>query len=218
MRLNNKGLSIIEVVVTFTLIMFFAIGLLVIIVNYRNTVAVSLERLKLETFKNTLTQDINDHILDKGLKEINTEGECPTLLSNGSLNRCINLVFYDGDQKAFGTSKIKTVSDFGKDSYSALTDEQKEQIEKSITTKYIYYDGIKYKLKDELPEDIPEGRTATELQQITIFDGDILRETYTVLEDGTKVYIYNINVNVNHVDFNEDFGIHIVASTDQIGL
>ena len=51
-----------------------------------------------------------------------------------------------------------------------------------------------------------------------MFDGNILNETYTVLEDGTKVYIYSINVNVNHIDFNEDFGVHIVASTDQISL
>ena len=142
MRLNNKGLSIIEVVVTFTLIMFFAIGLLVIIVNYRNTVSVSLERLKMETFKNTLTQDINDDILNKGLKEINTGGECTTLLESGTLNRCINLVFYDNTQKAFGTSKIKTAADFGKNNYNLLTSAQIEEMEKSITNKFIYYNQI----------------------------------------------------------------------------
>lgn len=198
MKLNNKGISIIEVVVTFTLIMFFSIGLLTIIVNYRNTVAVSLEKLKLDTFKNNITQDINNDILNKGLKEINTDGECQSLTS--TLNRCINLVFYDGTQKAFGTSKIS-----GND-------------KNSVINKFLYYDGLKYKLKDTLPDKIPEGRTYTDLAQITMFDGNILNETYTVLEDGTKVSIYSIDVNINHIDFSEDFGVHIVASTDQISL
>ena len=70
MKLNNKGMSIIEVIVTFSLIMFMVIGLLVIVVNYRNKMSVSLERLKFDTFKNNLTQDINNDILTKGLKEI----------------------------------------------------------------------------------------------------------------------------------------------------
>ena len=198
MKLNNKGISIMEVVVTFTLIMFFSIGLLTIIINYRNTVAVSLEKLKLDTFKNSITQDINNDILNKGLKEINEAGECSSLANE--LNRCINLVFYDNTEKAFGTSKVSGTN------------------MDSVLNKYLYYDGIKYKLKDTLPEKIPEGRTFADLQQISIFDGNILNSTYTVLEDGTKVYIYSIDVTVNHIDFNEDFGVHIVASTDQISL
>ena len=191
MKLDNKGMSIIEVVVTFTLIMFFATGLLIIIVNYRNTVSVSLEKLKLDTFKDSISQDINNDILTLGLKEVNTEGECSTLTD---LNRCINIVFKDGTQKAFGTSKV-------------ISNDKD-----SIINKYLYYDGLKYKLKDTLPEKIPADRTYADLQQISVFDGNILDTTYTVLEDGTKIYIYSINVSVFHVDFNDDFGVHIVAS------
>ena len=202
MKLNSKGMSIIEVVVTFSLIMFMVIGLLVIVVNYRNKVSVSLERLSLDTFKNNLTQDINNDILTLGLKEINTGGECTTL----DLNRCINLVFYDPDDstktidKAFGTSKI-IPSD-----------------KNSVENKYFYYDGLKYKLKDVLPNKLPEGRSYNDLAQISVVDDSILNSSYTVLEDGTKIYIYNIDINVYHVDFKDDFGIHIVASTDNISL
>ncbi len=191
--LNNKGMSIIEVVITFTLIMFFATGLLIIIVNYRNTVSVSLEKLKLDTFKDSISQDINNDILTLGLREVNTEGECSTLTD---LNRCVNFVFKDGTQKAFGTSKVIANN---KD---------------SIINKYLYYDGLKYKLKDSLPDKIPADRTYADLQQISIFDGNILEHTYTVLEDGTKINIYSVNVSVFHVDFNDDFGVHIVASDE----
>ena len=197
MKLNNKGMSIIEIVVTFTLIMLLVTGLLIIVVNYRNKVAVSLERLELETFKNTLTQDINNDILNYGVKEINYGGECETL---SDLNRCINIVFYNGMQKALGTSKIVHTS------------------RDSVINKYIYYDGLKYDLKDDLPDKIPTGRTFFDVAQIKIVDDAILNETYTVLEDGTKIFVYTIDIEVSHIDFNDDFGIHIVASTDNISM
>ena len=203
MKLNNKGMSIIEVIVTFSLIMFMVIGLLVIVVNYRNKMSVSLERLKFDTFKNNLTQDINNDILTKGLKEIKDDTnttDSNSLCYNLGLNRCIVLTFDDDTKKAFGTSRV-----------SALDKD-------SIINKYIYYDGIKYKLKDELPKTLPSGRTWIDLEEIKVMDDAILNSTYTVLEDGTQVYIYTIDINVSHIDFKDDFGIHIVASTDNLSM
>ena len=197
MKLNNKGMSIVEVVVTFSLIMFLVVGLLVIVVNYRNKGAVSLERLTLDTFKNNLTQDINNDILTKGLKEINTAGACQTLTG---LNRCINLVFYDGTQKALGTSKVSAND------------------KNSIINKYVYYDGLKYKIKDILPDNLPSGRSWIDVASIKMVDDAIYNSSYVVLEDGTQVYIYTIDIDISHIDFKDDFGIHIVASTDNISM
>ena len=203
MRLNNKGMSIVEVIVTFSLIMFLVVGLLVIVVNYRNKMSVSLERLKFDTFKNNLTQDINNDILTKGLKEIKDDSNTHDSSSpcyNLGLNRCIVLTFADNTKKAFGTSKVNATN---KD---------------SIKNKYMYYDGIKYKLKDDLPDKKPAGRSWIDLESIKIVDDAILNSKYTVLEDGTQVYIYTIDVNVSHIDFKDDFGIHIVASTDNLSM
>lgn len=203
MKLNNKGMSIVEVVVTFSMIMFLIVGLLVIVMNYRNKMAVSIEKLTLDTFKNNLTQDINKDILELGLKEAkddtNTDdpsNPCYTL----GLNRCITLTFYNNTKKVLGTSKV-TASDVD-----------------SIVNKYIYYDGIKYKLKDELPKTLPAGRAWIDLESIKVVDDAIFNSSFTVLEDGTQVYIYTIDIDVSHIDFKDDFGIHIVASTDYIGM
>ena len=196
-RLNNKGMSIIEVVVTFALIMFLVVGLLVIVMNYRNKVSISLKQLTLDTFKNNLTQDINHDILTKGLKEINNGGACTSLTD---LKRCINLVFADGTQKALGTSKV-TAND-----------------KNSIINKYIYYDGLKYKLKDSLPDTLPAGRTWIELASINVVDDAILNSNYVILEDGTQVFVYTIDIDISHIDYKDDFGIHIVASTDNISM
>lgn len=203
MKLNNKGMSIVEVIVTFSLIMFLVVGLLVIVVNYRNKMSISLERLSFDTFKNNLTQDINNDILTKGLKEIKDDTnttDSSSLCYNLGLNRCIVLTFADNTKKAFGTSRV-----------SALDKD-------SIVNKYIYYDGIKYKLKDELPNELPTGRSWIDLESIKVVDDAILNSTYTVLEDGTQVSIYTIDISISHIDFKDDFGIHIVASTDNLSL
>ena len=70
MKLNNKGMSIVEIVLTFAIIMIITTGLLVIVVNYRNKVSVSSERLTMDTFKNNITQDIYDDIYKYGLKAV----------------------------------------------------------------------------------------------------------------------------------------------------
>lgn len=197
MKINNKGMSIIEIVVTFALIMVMIISMFTIVMNYRYKASISIEKLNMDTFKNTLTNDIQKDISSFGIDEINTEGECLILTD---LQQCVNIVFKDGKQKAFGTSKIN-VDDLD-----------------SIENKYFYYDGIKYKLHDDLPDVIPEERSAIDFQKIKVEDNNLLSKDSTVLEDGTVVDIYSIDVFVSHVNFDDDFGIHIVATTEDISV
>lgn len=191
MKLNNKGMSIVEIVVTFALIMVMVIQMLVIVMNYREKVSTNLKELDLETFKDTLTRDIQKDILNIGVKEINVDGECNT---NTELSQCINIVFNDGKEKAFGTSKI---------------DASKHD---TIENKYLYYDGLKYKLSDKLPDKIPNGRNVLDFQRIIVEDNNILSTDSIVLEDGTTILIYSIDIYISHIDFDKDFGIHIVTS------
>ena len=285
MKLNNKGMSVVEVVITFAIIMMITTGLLMIVVNYRSKVSVSSERLAMDTFKNNVTQDIYNDMLRYGVKEIHefnyidfanshdflinralkkyvegrttypsfmdegdykdetwakvmdllddifekreikdyansTEegdflnvvrdefvdyyGDCITLTD---LNRCVNIQFQvpGVSNKAFGTSIVNTES------------------RESIENKYLYYDGIKYKINDKLPDRIPKDASGNErklvdLQRIKITDDGILGINSTVLEDSTIVKVFTLNVLVYHVDFREDFGIHIVVSNDDISM
>ena len=194
MKLNNKGMSIIEIVLTFALIMAMVIGMFTIIMNYRDKASLSLKKLEMDTFKNTLTKDIQDDILNLGVKEINTDGECSSIQG---LSHCINIVYRDDSEKAFGTSKVDANN---KD---------------SVENKFIYYDGEKYKLRDSLPDKIPSGRNILDFQSITVEDNNILTTDSTILSNGEEVDIYSIDVYVSHVDFDQDFGIHIVAVSDE---
>ena len=195
MKLNNKGMSIIETILSFVLIMAMVTGMIVIVMNYRHKAALSIEKLELDTFKNTLTQAIQNDILTIGLKEINYDGECEILTD---LDSCINLVFQDDSMRAFGVSKIDINN------------------RDSIENKYLYYDGIKYDLNETLPDKIPEGRNLVDLQEIIIENQATFKKDGTTLEDGTMVDLYTIDVNVSHIDFEEDFGIHIVATNAKL--
>ena len=193
MKLNNKGVSIIEIVLTFALIMVMTMGMLSIVFNYREKASISMEKLDLDTFKNTLTKEIQDDILTLGVKEINTSGEC---LTNAELNSCINIVFLDGTSKPFGTSKVNN-----------------NDVD-SIENKFLYYDGLKYRIVDKLPNKIPDGRKAVDFQTIKIQDQNILSTDSMVLENGTVVTFYSIDVYISHIDFDEDFGIHITTTSE----
>lgn len=195
MKLNNRGMSIIEIVLTFTLIMFMIISMFSIIMNYRDKASISLKKLEMDTFKNTLTKDIQNDILKLGINEINTGGECDNILG---LSQCINIVYNDGSEKAFGTGKIDPND------------------KNSIENKFLYYDGEKYKLHDSLPDEIPVGRNNLDFQSIVVEDNNILSTSSAISKSGNRIDIYSIDVYISHIDFSEDFGIHIVATTDPI--
>lgn len=195
MKLNNKGMSIIEIVVTFALIMVLVLQMLTIVMNYREKANFSLKKLDLDTFKNNITRDLQKDIMTLGVEEMNTEGECESI---PGLNQCINIVFKDGSEKVFGTSKVDS------NNYD------------SIENKYLYYDGLKYELRDSLPDTIPVGRNVLDFQNIEIVDNSILSTSSAILDDGTVISIYSIDVYISHVDFEDDFGVHVVATTDEI--
>ncbi|MBE6147578.1 MAG: hypothetical protein E7168_04520 [Firmicutes bacterium] len=191
-KLNKKGLTIIETVVTFALIMFIVAGLLTIIMNYRHRLNTDIKFLDLTTYKNTLTKDIQDDIMTKGINTINSEGECVT--EADKFNSCINFVFKDGTERILAVSKID---------YNDKT---------SVSNKYIRYGITEYPLKDTLPESIPSERKPGDFQSIFVSDNNILSIDSTTLDDGTMIKIYSIDIYIEHIDYDADFGIHIVAT------
>lgn len=195
-KLNEKGLSLIEVILTFALIMVIITGILTIIMNYKARISIEMERLELVTYKNTLTKEIQTDIIDRGLHEINYEGLCSEQASNYS--SCINIVFKDGVEKILAVSK--------------LDDTNNDNLVKLLNNKYIKYGDTKYPIVDTLPDNIPTGRSPKDFQNIFINDENILTSDSVILADGTTVKIYAIDINMEHIDYDDDFGIHIVAT------
>ena len=71
-----------------------------------------------------------------------------------------------------------------------------------------------YRIVDKLPNKIPDGRKAVDFQTIKIQDQNILSTDSMVLENGTVVTFYSIDVYISHIKFYEDFGIHITTTSE----
>jgi len=194
-KLNKKGITVVETVMTFALILIISAGLLSIIMNYRQKVNIEMKRVELVTFKNTLTKEIQTDISTYGVYEINKNGLC---LENNEeeFSDCINIVFKNGVEKILAVSKIDD-----------------NDIEK-LNNKYIKYGNTKHLIEDKLPEKIPVNRDAKDFQNIYINSGNILSVDSVVLSDGTNVKLYSIDIYMEHINYEDDFGIHIVASNN----
>lgn len=195
-KLNSKGLSVIEIVLTFSLIMIITSGILTIIMNYKQRAQVEMKRLELVTYKNTLTKEIQTDILNHGLSEINNNGLCTNNID--SYSSCINIVFKDGVEKILAISK--------------LDDSDETNLKKLLNNKYIKYGDTKYPIEDKLPDTIPQGRSIKDFQNIYLNNENFLTTDTVILKNGETVKIYSIDIYMEHIDYDDDFGIHIVAT------
>ncbi len=197
-KLNEKGMSVIEVVLTFALIMTIVAGILALIMNYRNKMQTNLTYLDLSTYKNTITKEIQDDIMTLGVADINHGGDCTSSEYSGQFSSCSNIVFKTGVEKILAVSKIDISN------------------RDSVLNKYIRYGDTKYPIEDTLPKTIPNGRQPGEFQSIFVSDSDFLSVDSTILSDGTEIKIYSLDIYIEHIDFDDDFGIHIVATNNDV--
>ena len=197
-KLNNKGLSVIEVVLTFALVMIIASGILTIIMNYRYKMQIEMVRMELVSYKNTLTKEIQTDILDRGIHEINTSGLC--LDETDEYSGCVNIVFKDGVEKILAVSKLES--------------ENESDLRQLLNNKYIKYGDTKYPIEDKLIDKIPEGRSIKDFQNVYINSDNFLSSDTVILANGEEAIIYSIDINMEHIDYDDDFGIHIVATNN----
>lgn len=128
MKLDNKGFTVIELILSFTLVMFLALGMFALVNNYRNRQQKETLKKELLSFQNTLTQDIYQDILERKVDNIKY---CKD--SNGiDIKQCVNIKFLDGEEKQLKVEEKeeKTVEDGTSFTYETFN---------------IIYGGVKYK-------------------------------------------------------------------------
>lgn len=128
--MNNKGLTVVEILVSFVIISVIVVGMMNVVYLYRGKIATSNYRKQLITYKNTLTKDIYDDILKMKVYDVE---RCET-----NVSRCIKFRF--GMNESDLIEKKLEISD-------ATTEE-------GIKDKYIVYGGQIYKIFEELPNDV----------------------------------------------------------------
>lgn len=184
-KLNNKGFTVIEILVSFVLVMILILNMFTIIMNYRSKSLLESLRADYLSFKTIVTKDIQTDILEKGL--ISIEQVEPSSCAS-DITVCLRLNFEDNTSKNLFVYNKQTVA--------------------TVRNKYLQYGEQKYRIRDDIPDDskIGHGKTALDYQTVTIDQSRFLETT----EVG-RYTVYGIHLSLKYDDFEEDFGIHIVT-------
>lgn len=92
-KLNNKGITIVELIISFTLLMIIAMGMLNVVNEIRSFANQKLEEKKVTEFKNDLYKDFHKTMLTKEYKSMT---DCST-----SSSICKEIIFKDNTKTIF---------------------------------------------------------------------------------------------------------------------
>ena len=190
--LNNKGFTVIELIMSFVFTSILALSLFAVVLNYRNRQTDESIRADLLSFKSQLIIDVQKDIQMKGLHHIDyCEEENPVTHVMSRVGRCIVLHFNDNPS----TSKEFRIKEETSQDLLEHPDGSSDKFYYSIP--YIVYGGIRY--------DIPDAAN------VSVRSNFILEET--TFADGleTNTPIYKIRVDLAHNDIDGDMDISIVC-------
>jgi type II secretory pathway pseudopilin PulG len=183
--LNNKGFTVVELIMSFVFSSILAVSLFAVILNYRDKQIDTSIQTKLLAFKSELIIDVQQDIQRLGLRSI----DYCTNSSGGRVSRCIVLSFMNGTSKQFKVQEEPKVDTL--DNLDGVSDSF------YYTVPFISYGDMKYTIPDAANVYI---RNDFLLEKTTLSDG---------LETNTS--LYKIRVNLAHNDLDADMDISIVA-------
>lgn len=105
--INKKGFTVIELILSFALVMFLSVAMFALVNNYRAKEEKEATSRDLLTLKNTLTQDIYEDIQTSKLDRI----EYCKDNNNEIIKQCINIYFLDGTSKQLNIQKEKVITE-----------------------------------------------------------------------------------------------------------
>lgn len=172
--MNNKGVTVIELLVSFILISMILVGMMNVLYIYRGKLATSNYKKQLIEYKNGLTKDIYEDILTRKIDTV-TQNSVRKLTFN----------FKDGTKKEL-----------------IMSDSNTNPKNKNIT-----YGNRVYKVY----ENFSDNANIKKYEMIKFTDNKII-----LIQDniGTDI-IYHVDININHVDLIDDFGIHLTFVKDK---
>ncbi len=102
LKLNNKGMTAIEILVCFVLVVVIVISLYTTVSTYKNKQQIEAFKEKILTYKNLLTKEINDDLIKKGLVSVNVSE-----FSDSSDEYKVEMNLRNGEKKCLKIKSIK---------------------------------------------------------------------------------------------------------------
>ncbi len=196
-KLNNKGMTAIEVLVTFVIVVVIVVSMYDGIMDLKNRETIASYKLSLVTYKNLLTKDIQDDLAKIGLATVRTES-----LTGGTGYRVI-MVLRDGSQRYLEVTQI-----FG---CAALDDLEAMD----LCDDY----GIPRDRSDEFsisygpPDDLVEYPLPDLGHEVIDYNGEhtIYSLRITGVDVSTSNQVFSIKVTMSHPDLGSRHSLNIVS-------
>lgn len=207
-KLNNKGMTAVEILVCFVLVVIISVSMYTTISSYQNKQQIEAFKEKIFTYKNLLTKEINDDLIKDGLvsaKIINYITDPDT----GDASATVEMNMRNGDKKC-----LKVTS---KKAYDYFYDPNSKVVR----------GGETLTLGEILPEDedkddefmIAYGFCGNETEYPIPDLGSSLNPNYKKIYDlrinsvdvGIKNTLLNIYVGFYHPDLGTRYGIDIIC-------
>ena len=206
-KLNNKGITTIEVLICFVLVVIITVSMYATISNFNEKKVLEGYKEQILNYKNLLTKDIQDDLIKIGLTHVRYERKTEGVKS-------ITTVYFDlkdGTQRELVVEQTQAVSEYhpggvlsNDDYYMIKYGKTGDLIERALPdVGYYGYDGYLKKLCDF--DDPNKSSTCRKVYNFSINN---------VLIDIVDDNVFNLYIGFYHPDFATKYAINIVCPID----
>ena len=195
-KLNNRGMTAVEILVCFVLMSILAVSMYSSIASYKNKQSIESAKEKIFTYKNLLTKEIQDDLIKKGLvsaeisETINETKGKPENLPSKVFK--VDFLFRDGSKKQLVINR-RLASDY------SVVDCASEKINDAFSIQYGEEGNL---MTYDLPDvGYGENQCGEKVLDLRINNVDINKDNN----------ILTINIGFYHPDLGTRYGIDIVC-------
>ena len=194
MKLNNKGVTTIEILISFVLLAIIVVSLYGSVESYKNKQNIESEKNQIMTYKNLLTKEIQDDLIMKGLIDVTVKHQPFVAVPITPETYTVDFSFRDGTKSQLIVKRV-LANDYGVEGSGDCTSERKD------------YFSISYGPEDDLTEyELPDLGSGENNEGCKVLD---LR--MSDININTDNDILTIDIRFYHPDFSTKYGIDIAC-------
>ena len=195
-RINNKGLTTIEILVTFVITATIVISMYASITNLKNKETIASYKESIITYRDLLTKEIQDDLITKHLISVIPD----------ETNKRVTFFFKNGESKILSVDQQTSNHNLGSGNVTLC----KKSNQTTSARDAIIYDNTTYELPNLGSEYVNiNGTGCTNVYSLRIKSMNI--ETVTV-EDAA--YVLSVKIELWHPDLGNKYSINIVSPID----
>lgn len=195
MKLNNKGVTTIEILISFVLLAIIVVSLYGSVESYKNKQNIESNKNQIMTYKNLLTKEIQDDLIMKGLIDVTVKHQPFVAVPITPETYTVDFSFKDGTKSQLIVTRVLADDYEGSVTSNSCTSEKKD------------YFSISYGPEGDLTEyelpDLGSGKNNEGCKVLDLRMSDI--------NINTDNDILTIDIRFYHPDFSTKYGIDIAC-------